>query len=186
MDGRTWSRTAVLALALALPIAPVAATAASAHSGSVVRVAPHGSDDGPGHESGSGQDDRGKDRGKEDKQGKHKQKGKKARTKFNLGGRVTAVDVTAGTVTFRVHGGKFKALRKTELTVTVADGARVRHNDAAATLADFSVGDKVRAKGNKVDGVWTANRIKAESPGFHAEPGDDSGDDSPDDNGSAV
>jgi hypothetical protein len=105
---------------------------------------------------------------------------KQARAKFNLGGRLTAVDAAAGTVTFRVHGGKFKAVRGTELTVVVADGARVRRNEAAATLADFQVGDRVRAKGVRLDGVWTAKRVKAESPGFHD---DDAGDDSGDDNG---
>lgn len=164
MSGRTWSRAAMLALAVALPLAPVVTPAASAGSGAVVRVAPHGGDDGAKHD-------------RADKS-KHKQKGEQARAKFNLGGRLTAVDAEAGTVTFRVHGGKFKAVRGTELTVIVADGARVRRNEAAATLADFQVGDRVRAKGVRVDGAWTAKRVKAESPGFHH---DDAGDDSPDD-----
>ncbi|MBA3743779.1 DUF5666 domain-containing protein [Sporichthya sp.] len=168
MDGRTWSRAAMLALAVALPISPVVTTTASATTASVVRVAPHGSDDGA-------KDDRA-DRGE------HKQKGKAARAKFNLGGRLTAVDVEAGTVTFRVHGGKFKAVRGTELTVIVADGARVRRNEAAATLADLQVGDRVRAKGLRHDGVWTAKRVKAESPDFHH---DDSADDSGDGNSAA-
>ncbi len=172
MDGRTWSRAAMLALAVALPISPVVTTTASADTASVVRVAPHGSDDGA-------KDDRGKaDRADRE----HKQKGKAARAKFNLGGRLTAVDVEAGTVTFRVHGGKFKAVRGTELTVIVADGARVRRNEAAATLADLQVGDRVRAKGVRQDGVWTAKRVKAESPDFHH---DDSADDSGDDNSAA-
>jgi hypothetical protein len=169
MSGRTWSRAAMLALAVTLPLAPVVTTTAAADTGSVVRLASHGSDDG-------GTDDRG---GNDKSADRGKQKREQARAKFNLGGRLTAVDAEAGTVTFRVHGGKFKALRGTELTVLVADGARVRRNDAAATLADFQVGDKVRAKGLRLDGVWTAKRVKAESPGFHD---DDSGDDSPDDN----
>ncbi len=95
-----------------------------------------------------------------------KQKAKKARAKFNLGGRLTAVDPEAGSVTFRVHGGQVKSVRGTELTVVLAEDARVRRNDAAATLADFQIGDKVRAKGVRAHGVWTAKRVKAEAPGF--------------------
>lgn len=166
MSGRTWSRAAMFALALSLPFAPVVASATSAESGSVVRVAPHGSDDGAGN-----------DRAKGDRSDKGKHKGKEARAKFNLGGRLTAVDAAAGTVTFRVHGGRFKAVRGTELTVVVADSARVRRNEAAATLLDFVVGDRVRAKGVRADGVWSAKRVKAESPGFHDDDfGDESGD----------
>ena len=164
MNGRTWSRAAMLALALALPAAPVVTTAASADTASVAQVAKHGDDGG--------------NKGKSDK-AKNKQKGKKDRAKFNLGGRLTAVDPEAGTVTFLVHGGQVKSKRGTELTVVVADGARVRRNDAAATLADFQVGDKVRAKGVRADDVWTAKRIKAEGPGAVAD--DDSGDGSGDD-----
>jgi hypothetical protein len=162
MSGRTWSVAAMLALAVALPVAPVAATAASASTGSHAVVASHGSDDPAGHDN-----------------GKHKQKGKKAHVKFNLGGHITAVDAVAGTVTFKVHGGKFKALRGTELTVTVAEGARVRRNGDAVTLADLVVGDHVRAKGVRgTDGAWTANRVTAEGPQQDDAPGDDTpGDD---------
>lgn len=168
MNGRTWSRAAIVALALALPVAPVVTTAAAADTASVAQVAKHGDDDGK--------------KGKSDK-GKKKQKGKKARAKFNLGGRLVAVDPAAGTVTFRVHGGQVKSVRGTDLLVQVADDARVRRNDAAATLADFQVGDKVRAKGVRADGVWTAKRVKAEAPGFVGDDdaADDSGDDSKDD-----
>jgi hypothetical protein len=159
MSGRTWSVAAVLAFAIAMPVAPMAATAASASTGSRVVAASHGNDDPAGDDA-----------------GKHKQKGKKAHAKFNLGGGITAVDAAAGTVTFRVHGGKFKALRKTELTVTVADGARVRRNGAVVTLADLVVGDHVRVKGVRgTDGVWTANRVTAEARDNQAEPGDDNG-----------
>lgn len=158
MRGRTWSRAAVLALALALPAAPVVTSAASAAPATQVVK----SDDGAS-------------KGKKQKAKKAK-KAKKANPKFNLGGLLTAVDAEAGTVTFRVHGGKIKSVRGTELTVTVAENARVRRNDAAATLADFQVGDKVRAKGLRADGVWTASRVKAEAPDFVED--DDSGDDS--------
>ncbi|MDX6300152.1 MAG: hypothetical protein QOF53_1366 [Nocardioidaceae bacterium] len=154
MTGRTWSRAAMLALAIAMPVAPIVATSATASPGSVASVVSHPNDGGTGHA--------GKDVGQDS--GKQKP-GKNAHAKFNLGGRITAVDALAGTVTFRVHGGKFKALRGTELTVSVADGARVRRNHSAATLADFQIGDKVRAKGVQLDGVWTAKRIQAEAPG---------------------
>lgn len=111
------------------------------------------------------------DKGKDVGQDKQKQKGKKD---FNLGGRLIAVDVSANSVTFLVHGGKNKALRGTELTVLVADGARVRRNGAPAALADFAVGDKVRAKGKPVDGVFTASRVQARSPGIDDDaPGSD-------------
>lgn len=152
----------MLGLALALPLAPVVTTTASAETASVAQVASHG----------DGKDDRA-DKGKKKQKGK---KAKKASAKFNLGGRLTAVDAEAGTVTFRVHGGKIKSVRGTELTVVVGEGARVRRNDAAATLADFQVGDKVRAKGTRAEGVWTASRVKAEAPDFVDD--DDSGDNS--------
>jgi hypothetical protein len=165
----------MLAFAVAMPVAPVVATAASASSGSHAVVASHGNDDPAGSESG---DDNSGKKGAGENKGKHKQKGKKAHAKFNLGGRLTAVDAAAGTVTFRVHGGKFKALRGTDLTVTLADGARVRRNGSAATLADLVAGDHVRAKGVRAGDEWTAARVHAESRDHHAEPGDDSPSDS--------
>lgn len=157
----------MLALALALPVAPVITTTASAQTASVSQVVQH---------------DQGANKDKSLQKGNKAQKGKKAKkapAKFNLGGRLTAVDAAAGTVTFRVQGGKFKSVRGTELTVVVAEDARVRRNDAAATLADFQVGDKVRAKGFLVNGVWTASRVQAEAPEFVGEnSGENSGRDS--------
>ncbi len=157
----------MLALALALPAAPVVTTTAFADTASVSQVAKHGDD--------------GANKGKKKQKGKKAKKAKKVNAKFNLGGLLTAVDAEAGTVTFRVHGGKIKSVRGTELTVVVAEDARVRRNDAAATLADFQVGDKVRAKGLRAGDVWTASRVQAEAPDFVD---DDSGDDSDDDSGS--
>jgi hypothetical protein len=158
----------MLALTVALPVAPVAATAAFATSHSNAVVTSHGDDDPAGHHSGRN--------GKSDDKGKHGQKGKKAHVKFNLGGRVTAV--AADSVTFKVHGGKFKALRGTDLTVAVADGARVRRNGVAVTPADLVVGDHVRAKGVRgADGTWTANRVTAEARHQKPAPGDDNGGD---------
>lgn len=163
MSGRTWSVATLLALAVAMPVAPVVATAASAAPASHSVAAPHGGDHGKA----------GKSHGKKDQ----------AQRKFNLGGRLTAVDAAAGTATFRVHGGKFKALRGTELTVVLGDGARVWRNDVAATLADFQVGDQVRAKGLRVDDVWTATMFKGEGADPQTSPGD--GSTTPTDGGSA-
>jgi hypothetical protein len=159
MSGRTWSAAALLAVAVALPAAPALITSASA---SVTQVASHGNPGG-GHSGKSAHD-----------HGKHKQKGKKAHDSFNLGGTITAVDTTAGTVTFTVHGGKFKALRNTDLTVTATDSTRVRRN-GAATLADLAVGDHVRVKGNHTGDSWTASRITAEAPDTSDTPGGDDG-----------
>jgi hypothetical protein len=147
-----------------MPVAPVVATAASAAPASHSVAAPHGSGD---------HGKAGKSHGKKDQ----------AQRKFNLGGRLTAVDAAAGTATFRVHGGKFKALRGTELTVVLGDGARVWRNDAPATLADFQVGDKVRAKGLRVDDVWTAKMFKGEGADQQTEPGDGDGGSTPTDGG---
>jgi len=172
MSGRTWSVATMLALAVALPAAPIVATAASAAPASHSVAAPHGSDgQGSDHKSDKG------------KAGKSHSKKEQAQRKFNLGGSLTAVDAVAGTATFRVHGGKFKALRGTELTVVLADGARVRRNDAAATLADFQVGDQVRAKGLRVDSVWTATMFKGEGAEPQPEPTPTDGGTTPTDGG---
>lgn len=168
MSGRTWSRAAAVVLALALPVVP-AMPMMSAHAGGhSAAAAAHGSDDDKGSKS--------EKKSKADKKNKASKKAKKAKKlkkDFNLGGSLTIVDVAANSVTFRVHGGKEKVLRGNALTVVVADGARVSRNDAPANLADFVVGDKVRAKGVRTEGVWTANRLKAEAPDWDDSTNDD-------------
>ena len=64
---------------------------------------------------------------------------------FVLGGTVTAVDAAAGSLSFTVHGGRYKALRTTVVTVTVAPTAKVTR-DGATTLAQVLVGDHVVVK----------------------------------------
>jgi hypothetical protein len=73
-----------------------------------------------------------------------------ARRSFVLGGKVTAVDATAGTVTFTLHGTRFRALRGSDVTVTVNAATKVRR-EGAATLADVLVGDHVVARCVQLD-----------------------------------
>jgi archaellum component FlaG (FlaF/FlaG flagellin family) len=70
--------------------------------------------------------------------------------KFVLGGTVKAVDAAASTLTFTVHGGRYKALRKTDVTVTVALDAKVTR-DGVVTLAEVLPGDHVVVKASSVD-----------------------------------
>ena len=70
--------------------------------------------------------------------------------KFVLGGTVKAVDAGASTLTFTVRGGRYKALRKTDVTVTVALDAKVTR-DGVVTLAEVLPGDHVVVKAASVD-----------------------------------
>ena len=73
---------------------------------------------------------------------------------FVLGGSVTAVDAAAGTLSFTVHGGRYKALRTTVVTVTVDPMAKVTR-DGDATLADVLVGDHVVVKSRSFEVTGT-------------------------------
>lgn len=64
---------------------------------------------------------------------------------FVVGGKVTAVDATAGTLSFTVQGGRYKPLRGTVVTVNVAPDAKVTR-DGVVTLAEVLVGDHVVVK----------------------------------------
>ena len=106
-----------------------------------------------------------------------KAKGKKkghSKPMFVHGGKVTAVDATASTLTFVVRGGQNKALRGCTLTVVVTEATKVNRNDAAATLADVVAGDHVNVKGKTTrdatsgDVTYTATRISAEAPDFES------------------
>ena len=68
---------------------------------------------------------------------------------FVLGGEVAAVDAVAGTLTVTVHGGPYKLLRGTEVTVSVDPDAKVTRG-GEATLADLVVGDHVVVKARTV------------------------------------
>lgn len=74
---------------------------------------------------------------------------------FVLGGEVAAVDAAAGTLTVLVHGGPYKLLRGTEVTVSVDPDAKVTR-EGEATLADLVVGDHVVVKARTVTLTITA------------------------------
>jgi hypothetical protein len=104
-----------------------------------------------------------------------KAKGKKkghSKPAFVHGGKVTAVDTTASTLTFVVHGGQNKALRGCALTVVVTADTKITRNDAVATLATIAAGDHVNVKGTSALSAttglvtFTATRVSAEAPGF--------------------
>jgi hypothetical protein len=61
-----------------------------------------------------------------------------------------AVEGDAGSLVLTVHGGRFKALRGTDVTVTVAETARVTR-EGEATLADLVAGDHVVVRLTGVD-----------------------------------
>ena len=69
---------------------------------------------------------------------------------FVLGGHVTAVDTTASTLTFTVHGGRYKALRGTAVTVSVPATAKITREGAVegvpVLLSAVLVGDHVVVK----------------------------------------
>jgi hypothetical protein len=74
----------------------------------------------------------------------------KSRGALVLAGTVTAVDAAAGTLSFTVHGGRYKVLRKQSLTVGVAPDAKVtRHGEV--TLAEVLAGDHVVVKAWRFD-----------------------------------
>ena len=66
-----------------------------------------------------------------------------------------AVEALAGTVTFVVHGGRFKDLRGETVTASVADTAKVTR-DGDAVLTDLVAGDHVVVKWKRVDFSYTA------------------------------
>ena len=75
---------------------------------------------------------------------------------FVLGGTVADDAVgsdPAGTLTFIVHGHRYKALRGLTVTVAVDPAAKITRGDASATLADVVTGDHVVVKSHSVDVV---------------------------------
>ena len=94
--------------------------------------------------------------------------GAKGKVKFEAVGKVTAVDGTAMTLTVKVKAGTktIKALRGTEVPMTVASTAKVRVAIAhkwlrGATLADVAVGARVKVRGTiSIDSSDPANPVK--------------------------
>jgi hypothetical protein len=134
----------LLALALIIPAsAPALASAAS--SG----VSGHSSTD---------------DSGKRSDDGKSKHS-KPIRALFTSGGPVTAVDTTAGTLTYTVRGGSNKALRGTSVTVSITSITVLQRNDVDATIADILVGDHVSVRGLNRGTINVAFRVEADGLG---------------------
>lgn len=86
---------------------------------------------------------------------------------FVHAGKVTAVDSTAGTVSFVVRGGQNKAVRGCVLTVVVTENTKINRDGEAAALAQIGAGDHVNVKGTSAkdattgDVTYTAKRIAA-------------------------
>lgn len=87
---------------------------------------------------------------------------KPPKARFVAAGRVVSADAAAGTLTFRVQGGKDKALRKQLLTVTAAPTAVVRRNGTVGTLADLVAGDHVKVSGMHTGTTYVALRVTAD------------------------
>ena len=92
----------------------------------------------------------------------HAKPGKGVRTRFTLGGRLVSADDAGSTVTVRVQGGKDKALRRQQVTVTVSSTAVVRRNGAVVALTDLVAGDHVRVSGLRTGTTYAASRVVAE------------------------
>lgn len=84
-----------------------------------------------------------------------------ARGALVLGGHVVAVDAATGSLTVTVHGGRYKVLRGTDVTVTVSPDAKVTR-DGVVTLAEVQAGDHVVVK------AWRFDFTLAEVPGADA------------------
>lgn len=75
------------------------------------------------------------------------------KSKFQLVGKVSAVDAVTGTLTVKVKSGTktIRAFRGSDLELSLADGAKVRlivdGEAVPATLADLAVGAKVKVGG---------------------------------------
>ncbi len=87
------------------------------------------------------------------------------RMPFHLEGRITAVDISAATVTVEVmHGNRVvKPFIGQTVTVQVTSSTRLlRRAEPRAvpiTLADLKAGDAVSVQGALAGDVWTASRI---------------------------
>ena len=86
----------------------------------------------------------------------------KSHSHFTANGRVTAVGDTS--FTMHVKGGS-KDLHGTDVTVSLADNAKVRRDGAKAQLSDLQVGDWANAVGSRAeDGSLTARHVNAHAP----------------------
>jgi hypothetical protein len=85
-----------------------------------------------------------------------------AKGRVVLGGTVTsvtpAVDATDATLTFTVHGGRYKVLRGTDVTVTVLADAKVTR-DGVVDLSAVLAGDHVVVKSRDFDFVVDSSTL---------------------------
>ncbi|MGQ0630281.1 MAG: hypothetical protein ACT4P1_04515 [Sporichthyaceae bacterium] len=142
---------AVLSLALLAPVAAASSAAAAPKAcGESVQVKDHKAN-----------------------KAKAKKKGHNKVT-FVHGGKVMAVEATAGTLTFVVRGGQNKALRGCTLTVVVTESTKINRDDAPVVLGAITPTDKVNVKGTTSrdattgEVTYTATRISADAPEVEA------------------
>lgn len=149
---------AVLALAVAAPMAQSASAAPNPKANSHAKCA-------------SSVDVTAKAFKKAAKKAKHE---KKVKTSFVNAGWVTTA-VTSTSLTFKAKGGPDKCLRGTDLTVVITDTTKIMKGDVVVPATAIAVGDHVNVKGTKaklvqsgdlVSGgsLYTATRISAEAP----------------------
>jgi len=93
--------------------------------------------------------------------------GRPARTMFEGGGLVTAVDSAAGTFSLQLDGRKNHRLRGLIITVTVNDATHLRRNKVAAKLSDVLVGDRVTVDGVKNGTTYIAHKVCVTSLNVH-------------------
>lgn len=89
------------------------------------------------------------------------------RSVFSLVGKITALDVSSGTVTVNVLRGNplVKPYFNTDVVVLTTQSTRYLYKSSPTalptpiTFADLKVGDSVNINGTLINNVWTANRI---------------------------
>ncbi len=79
---------------------------------------------------------------------------------FTAVGTLSAVDSTGATVVVAVRSGN-RDLRGHSVTVTISTTAKIRLNDAAATLDTLPVGSAVTLVGTRTGDVLTATKVLA-------------------------
>ena len=95
------------------------------------------------------------------KHGEHGKPVKPVKQVHEVQGKVTAVDAATGMVTVVRHASHHSMVSQSFM---VASDAKVKRNDAVATLGDIAVGDHVSAKVRLVNGVLTASRVNVSGP----------------------
>ncbi|MBW6439684.1 hypothetical protein KZ829_38745 [Actinoplanes hulinensis] len=79
---------------------------------------------------------------------------------FQASGTITAVDVSAGTITVAARSGT-KDVRGKTVTMTVPAGARIILNGKKITVAGLGAGQKVSVTGTRAGTAYTVTKIQA-------------------------